>query len=439
MGPGAGSPRHTSWHREAGHFMRLIARKRSRVAVGLALGLVLTVTAACGGDSKDSDEASTGQNTATGTPIKVGFFSPEGGVNTLPGAVAGMKAGVSYVNTELGGVDGHPLEVVSCPVDGTPEKTISCANKFVQDKVVAAFDGFNYSSSAGVDILVDAKIPLVGQIAFDQITGSKADGRVFFGAPQASFLVGALQGFKAQGMTAVTMTLVDTPSGHNTVDNQLKPLATALGLKAEGVYFSATNPNFSALASTIVSTKPDVAGLVASPNESVCTQLVKNLRSLGYKGGVFLAACTGFIDAAPKDAPGAMMYAPGWLPGSEKYAPAEAGKQLETAAKEIKQAGGSKDFFAYGQFATVVDFATGLATTPSADGLTGEAVLTTLKGLKDFPTFLGSPATCGKPTSPNCTTQMLLFSVQDDLTLKPVGDTWIVPSPQILSAIPGAS
>ncbi|MCK9903319.1 ABC transporter substrate-binding protein [Parafrankia colletiae] len=416
--------------------MRLAA-KRSRVVVGLGLGLALAVTAACGG-SDDPAADTTGRNTATGTPVRVGFFSPESGVNALPGAVTGMKAAVAYVNGDLGGIGGHPIEVVSCPIDGTPETTISCANQFVQDGVVAAFDGFNYSSSAGIDTLVSAKIPLVGQIPFDQTTGSKAEGRVFFGAPQASFLIGALQGFKSEGMTSATLTLADTPAGHNTVDNQLKPLSAALGLEASGIYFSVTNPNFSAVASTVASTDPDVAGLIASPNESVCIQLVKNLRAVGYDGAIFLAACTAFIKAAPTEAPGATMYSSAWLPGSEQHAPAEVGQQMNVATRYIEKAGGPADYYAYGEFATVVDFVQGLAGASSTDGLTGETVLTTLKALKDFPTFLGAPATCGRATTPNCTTQMLLFSVQKDLTLKPVSGGWITPSPQILSTIPGA-
>lgn len=50
---------------------------------------------------------------------------------------------------------------------------------------------------------------------------------------------------------------------------------------------------------------------------------MKNLRSTGYKGAVFLAACTAFIKAAPESAPGATMYSSIWLPGSEKNAPPE--------------------------------------------------------------------------------------------------------------------
>ncbi|ROO87345.1 branched-chain amino acid transport system substrate-binding protein [Actinocorallia herbida] len=406
----------------------------SRVLLSAGMGLLLTAAAACGGADQPSDEP-----TLTGEPIKVGLFNPDKGAVAVPAVKSGMDAAVSYIAKELKGVKGRPIVVESCSVDGTPESTIGCANKFVQEGVVAAFDGFNLSSSAGIGILEAAKIPLVGQIPFDQTTGSTASGRVFLGSPQASFLVGALQGFKAEGKTSATLTLVDTPSSHKTVETQLIPLAKAIGIKATGLYFSPTNPNFSALAATIASTKPDVAGLIASPNASICTQLIKNLRSVGYSGSVFVAACTAFIKSDPADAPGATLYSSVWLPGTEKYAPKAAVDNLKVATEYVSKTSGPPDFYAYAQFATVVDFARALAAAPSLDNLTGATVLSTLQGLKDFDTFLGPKITCGKATTPNCTTQMLLFTVQDDLTLKPVTGDWITPLPAIMANIPGAS
>lgn len=421
---------------------------RSRVLLGATTGLILIATAACSSTASGTNGTAgadgTGhpavtQPTLTGTPIKVGLFNPDTGAAAEAGVKAGMDAGVSYVGTELGGVGGHPIVVDSCSVDGTPETTISCADKFVQDHVVAAFDGFDYASSAGLGILQAAQIPLVGQIPFDQTTGSAAAGRVFFGAPQASFLIGALQGFKAEGKTSAALTLVDTPAAHKTVDTELKPLSGVLGIKASGLYFSATNPNFSAVAATIVSSKPDVAGLIASPSESVCTQLVRNLRSVGYTGDIFVAACTSFIKSDPASAAGAALYSSVWLPGSESYAPAGVADQLKTATKYLTATGGPADYYGYSQFATVVDFAKGLGTASSLDDLTGATVLSTLQSLKGFAGFLGPDLTCGKATTPDCTTQMLLFTVQKDLTLKPVTGTWITPAPAIMATIPGAS
>ncbi|MFI6271789.1 ABC transporter substrate-binding protein [Micromonospora zamorensis] len=384
-----------------------------------------------------SDTPST-TSTLSRSPIVVGFLNPSGGPVPQPGTDTGVKAALSYINGEFGGINGHPLEVVSCDTDTTPERAQSCANMFVEKKVVAVMDGYNLSSSATLPTLTAAQIPLVGMIPFDSVTGAKAENRVFFAAPQAAFLVGALQAFKSEGKKSVTLALVDTPSSHQTIDNLLPALAKALEIDAKGIYFSPTNPNFTAVASTVARDNPDVGGLVAAPSEAVCTALVKALRQLRYRGEIFTAACTDYIKGAPEQAAGGALYSSNWLPAAARYAPAEVQSDLTLAEKYISGvSGGTAGYYAFGEFALFMNFAKAMSTATEAD-LTGPGVLKTLKALKDFPSFLGPTITCGSATSPNCTTQLLLFAVQPDGSIKPVTDTWITPIPQVMSIIPGA-
>ncbi|GGM47625.1 ABC transporter substrate-binding protein [Dactylosporangium sucinum] len=400
--------------------------------------VLLVATLAAAGCASETPAPPGASPTFSKPPITVGFLNPSGGPVPQPGTDTGVKAAVSYINGELGGINGHPLEVVSCDTDTTPERAQSCANTFVEKKVVAVMDGYNLSSSAALPALTAAQIPLVGMIPFDSVTGAKAENRVFFAAPQASFLVGALQAFKSDGKKSVTLALVDTPSSHQTIDNLLPVLAKTLGIDAKGIYFSATNPNFTAVASTIAQANPDVGGLVASPSEAVCSALVKALRQLQYKGEIFTAACTDYIKSSPAQAAGGALYSSNWLPAAAKYAPADVQAELTLAEKYISGvSGGTPGYYAYGEFALLVNFAKAMAAAPESD-LTGPGALKTLKALKDFPTFLGPKVTCGSATSPNCTTQMLLFVVQADGTAKPVTDGWITPVPQVLAAIPGA-
>ena len=47
-------------------------------------------------------------------PIVIGYVNQEGGVAAFPEATPGTKAAVNYVNKELGGIGGHPIELKSC-------------------------------------------------------------------------------------------------------------------------------------------------------------------------------------------------------------------------------------------------------------------------------------------------------------------------------------
>lgn len=419
-------------------------RTRSgRILAALAASTLLVLAAGCSSDddsgSSDTSSAAEASGTqATGTPVKIGLFDPSAGPVTNPGVAVGADAAVDYINNTLGGLNGQPIELVPCAVDGlAPETTIGCANQFVQDGVVATVDGYNTTSSAALPILESAKIPMIGQIPFDSVTGARPENRVYFGPPQASFLVGALESFKEQGKKSVSLVLVDIPAAHQTIDAILGPVGKQMGLDVQGLYYPPTNPNFNAVASAIQSANPDVGGLMASPDEATCTKLAQSLNSVGYQGIQFMAACTDFIETLGAKAAGAEMYSPVWLPQAKDSAPELAQQQLDLATGYIEDAGDTADYYTYTTFATFVDIANALNTAKSE--LTGPAILATLKGLTNYQTFLGPVVNCNKATSPNCTTEMLMYQVGDDQTMKPLGDGYRTPNPQILALVPGAS
>ena len=89
-------------------------------------------------------------------PITVGYINQEGGVPSFPEATAGIEAAVEYVNTELGGVQGHPVELASCQVQAE-EDGQRCATEMVNDDDVpfvmtgtmVVGDGSIYSTLGG--------------------------------------------------------------------------------------------------------------------------------------------------------------------------------------------------------------------------------------------------------------------------------------------------
>ncbi|WP_419224388.1 ABC transporter substrate-binding protein [Gordonia sp. CPCC 206044] len=411
------------------------------VAAAIAAACIFSVVSCSDDDSSSGDSSAVEESgtKATGDPVKIGLFNPSKGPATQGGVTTGKDAAVNYINNSLGGLNGRPIEVVDCGIDQTaPESTIACANQFVQAGVVAALDGYNSESQSAVPILTSAGIPLVGQIPFNTATGAKAENRVYFGPPPAAFLVGFMQSLKAAGKTSLTLANADLPQAHQVFDGLLAPLGKQLGIEVKSVYYPPTGPNFTALATTLAEGNPDAAGLMTAPNDNTCTKLSQSLRSVGYRGTMFMAACTEFIDTMGAQAVGAETYSPGWQPPAIDSTPEPAKANLQLAEKYIDDAGGVGGFYAYGTFSIFVDFVNGLNQAKVAD-FTGANVLNGLKGLTDFQSFLGPKLTCGKASTPNCTTQMLLFEVTGDKTTKPVGDGFITPNPAVLQLIPGAA
>ncbi|WP_206045824.1 ABC transporter substrate-binding protein [Nocardia mangyaensis] len=416
--------------------------RTGRIAVAALAATCVFSVVSCS-DNSSSEAGSTTSIApgvlATGDPIKVGLFNPSKGPATQAGVTTGKNAAIEYINNQIGGINGRPIEVIDCGIDNTsPESTISCANQFVQAGVVAAVDGYNAESAAAMPILTSAEIPLVGQIPFNTATGAVPENRVFFGPPPAAFLVGFLQSLKQAGKDSLTLVNADLPQAHQVFDSLLTPLGQQLGIDVKSAYYPPAGPNFTALASTIADGSPAAGGLMTAPNDNTCNKLAQALKSVKYSGTVFLAACTEFVDVLGAQAVGAQSYSPVWLPPAIDSAPEPAKSNLRTAEQFIDNAGGTAGFYAYGTFATFVDLARALTSAPPAE-FTGPAILTALKGLADYQSFLGPKLNCGKATSPNCTTDMLLFEVTGDKKTAPVSGGFITPNPEVLKLIPGAA
>ena len=70
---------------------------------------------------------------AEGEPIRVGYANSE---IFAPESTVGVRAAVEYVNAELGGAGGRPIELVECPVN-TLEEGAACGAQFANDDSIA--------------------------------------------------------------------------------------------------------------------------------------------------------------------------------------------------------------------------------------------------------------------------------------------------------------
>ena len=91
-------------------------------------------------------------------PIKIGLIAQVEELMAFPEVPAVAQAYVDYFNTERGGVDGHPLELVVCGAGDAVESHIACANEFVNadDINVVINGGFLSNSVASGAILAEA-------------------------------------------------------------------------------------------------------------------------------------------------------------------------------------------------------------------------------------------------------------------------------------------
>jgi branched-chain amino acid transport system substrate-binding protein len=232
----------------------------------LAALAAMSGVAACGDDDSGSDAAGGGSTASTTSPqsaptagdttsgsavtdyvdytggtkgaadpskekISIGWVNQQGGpADVSPRATDGAQLGVQYVNEQLGGVEGHPIELVTCRISTAEEQGQTCGQKLANDKrvdviavgavslgaqpLMATIDGAKpmvYSVAAGPP---DARnkngyilfgdivraLPPMGTFA-KQVLKAKTVSVIYPEAPGVSFAADALtNGYKAAGL-----------------------------------------------------------------------------------------------------------------------------------------------------------------------------------------------------------------------------------------------
>lgn len=394
-----------------------------RLKVVTAGAAVLLLASAC---SKAEGAADSGGD-LTGEPVVIGVQSLDTGAVAYPQNTYGAKAAEWYINNKMDGIGGQPIKLDICSGDGTPETGINCANHFVTEDVPVVFDAYDGTSvGAMTPILKEAGIPIVGTLAGQGVAEAADYGTAFyFSGPLETSALGMVTVLSDSGASTAALAVTDAPSSHGYVDALVKPLGQELGLDVTGVYTTVDNLNFQVLAQTELASDPDVAGVIALP-EDACTGLIGALRQNGFDGKVFAGSCSQFIEELGADAAGAIVQPRLWVPRSYDNAPSDVQEQLDAFADAMKAVGYEDEQSARSlySFAGIINLAKIVG---DIDGdITAESVGTAMKGVKDFQTFLGPKVTCdgqqwpGRPGA--CSHEAIFFEVQEDGTLAPVNE-----------------
>lgn len=101
---------------------------------------------------------------ATGEPIELGMINQENtAAGSFPELSGADQAGIAFINEQLGGVDGRPIELEVCNTKFSPEGSTACAQQFSEAGVPAVLGGIDVFGNA-VDTLEANGIPYVGGI-----------------------------------------------------------------------------------------------------------------------------------------------------------------------------------------------------------------------------------------------------------------------------------
>ncbi|MYE66237.1 MAG: ABC transporter substrate-binding protein [Acidimicrobiaceae bacterium] len=191
-----------------------------RLLVGLFA--IFALVAAAGGDD-DAPEAAAPATTAAPTttaapaeetpepddiamdPVRIGFDSQEEELFSIIEARRAAEAAVAYINAELGGVDGHPLELELCTSGDGPEGAVACAQQFANDDDIHVMITSSYSSNEAAEVTVPAGLP---QLALANLPDDWQRPTEWIFDPGFLGLVQGPVAYAADAIGANTMTII---------------------------------------------------------------------------------------------------------------------------------------------------------------------------------------------------------------------------------------
>jgi branched-chain amino acid transport system substrate-binding protein len=256
---------------------------------------------------------------ATGEPISIGVQNLEGDPNgSFPEYSLGVQAAADYINAELGGLGGRPIEIELCKSVVSPDDSQRCANELSASDVEVALSTINFFGNhfsiyegSGIPVIVGTPITLADFTTAGVYSIGAGGGclGVHTGLVQVS--TSEIEALEDITVNKVGVPWADTPPGvvcYN--DLEAKPLDVIAGtepgdsaragekpeLTYVGVPIAPATPDVTPQATEVLDFEPDV--IIFSAQGADCWNFVDALGRLGWTPEqtplILSGACTDF-------------------------------------------------------------------------------------------------------------------------------------------------
>ncbi|MEU1953532.1 ABC transporter substrate-binding protein [Nocardia rhamnosiphila] len=261
-----------------------LSRRRRAVGIGAAALSIALAAAGCAGSEESNNSAVAGAPTtalpdepATGTPVRIGFVSTEGGaVVSLPEMREGAEAAVEYVNKNAGGIAGHPVELVVCKQQEEPTSATKCANEFVEQKVAAVLSPGTSQGGTILPIVAGAGIPYITLNGVSQGELTSPDSAALSAGLHGTITAMAAAA-KDKGMGTFTLFASDGGGLGALVNAMGAPVFQAAGVTLNVVPIPLGVPDPTPLVTSGLSGKPEGVSVIA--DAATCASVYKAVQT----------------------------------------------------------------------------------------------------------------------------------------------------------------
>jgi branched-chain amino acid transport system substrate-binding protein len=359
---------------------------------------------------------------ADAEPIVIGIINQEDTpLGSFPEIRRSVEAGVEFVNTELGGVDGRPIELVSCVTSFNPEQSASCAQDMERAGVVALVGGIDVTSNGSIPVLEQNGIAQVGGIPANLVE-QKSDVTFFLSGGVTGALAAFLQHTADNGGDSAVVAYGEFESFAVAANDYAVPVAESLGIELETVSFPLNATDFLPVLTRASASNPD--SIIVAAAGAACAPIMQTYRDLEIEAQLYLVgACADpeIISAADGAHEGVIFNSEGPPAGEGDV---EAGIFASVNELYADNEGGGAGTVGLRSFFGLYGVLDGLG----ADGIDREAVLDSMRSAVDRPGFWGHSYTCdgqqvaGLPAL--CAPQQSLIEVDPDGLIVTINEEW---------------
>lgn len=355
-------------------------------------------------------------------PVLIGLINQEDTpLGSFPEVRAASEASVEFINTELGGVGGRPLELTSCVVSFDPEQSQACAQEMVQQDVVALTGGIDVTSNGSIPVLEQNAIPQAGGIPANLIE-QRSDVTFFFSGGTTGAVAAFLSDAADNDAESVVIAYGEFDAFEESAREYGVPVAESLGLDAELASFPVTATDFLPILTRANENDPDAIIMLAAG--SSCVPLMETYAELQIEAQLYLVgACAAdeIIEAAGDAAEGIIFNSEG--PVQEGDLEGDMYNAINARYADGEATGSGT----IGVRSTMNLYA--LMAELGPDEVSREAVIDLIRASEDRPSFWGYPYTCdgeqvaGLPSL--CAPQQTLFVAEGPSDFVRVGPPFI--------------
>jgi branched-chain amino acid transport system substrate-binding protein len=350
--------------------------------------MVLTgCTSQRGGGSGNGSNTTAPVTDPTGPPILIGYVTQENSaLGSFPETQIAANTAATYANTQLDGVKGRPIKLVSCTTDGSPESSQNCANQLIGQHPVAVVGGVDLGAESAMGLYESAHIPYVS--GSPQLNGELDSKNSFSltGGTVAELLGIADYLTSVKNVHSVHALYVDLPGLLSIAIKSSETILKSHGVTDVSLVPEKSDaPDFAPALNRAAAGKPDAIVVVFQAQD--CARIVQAATALNITTPMYLigSCATPAVAKAAGSGTSNLIWASGYLPAAGVTGDPAAAYFTKNVPTDQQTSGSEGSFSAV---LAVQNLLTSLADPTPA------ALTTALRATNDQPAVLAHPFTC---------------------------------------------